>query len=126
MWWEQAVLYQVYPRSYADANGDGVGDLPGLIAKLDHLEWPGVDAVWLSPTYPSPNRDWGYDVSDYVGVHPDLGRLSDVEELVVQAGKRNLRVMLDLVPNHTSSEHPWFHDPTRRHWYVRREGKADG
>ena len=89
MWWENAVLYQVYPRSYADSNGDGNGDLPGLISKLDHLEWLGVDAVWLSPTFPSPNRDWGYDVADYYDVHPELGSLADLGELIVEAGRRH-------------------------------------
>ena len=73
-WWEQGVIYQVYPRSYSDSNGDGIGDLPGLISRLDHLEWLGVDAVWLSPTFPSPNADWGYDCADYLGVHPKIGR----------------------------------------------------
>ena len=114
MWWENAVLYQVYPRSYADSNGDGIGDLPGLISKLDHLEWLGVDAVWLSPTFPSPNHDWGYDVSDYYDVHPDFGTLADMERLIVEAERRDLHVLLDLVPNHTSDAHEWFHDAEKR------------
>jgi alpha-glucosidase len=126
MWWENAVLYQVYPRSYADSNGDGIGDLPGVISKLDHLEWLGVDAIWLSPTYPSPNKDWGYDVADFYDVHPELGTLADVEALIVEAGRRGIRVLLDLVPNHTSSEHPWFHDPAKRDWYVWRDPRPDG
>jgi alpha-glucosidase len=126
MWWEHAVIYQVYPRSYADSNADGIGDLRGLIGKLDHLEWLGVDAVWLSPTFPSPNKDWGYDVADYYDVHPELGSLADLEELIVEAGRRRLRVLLDLVPNHTSDAHPWFHDPTKRDWYVWRDPKPDG
>jgi len=126
MWWEDAVLYQVYPRSYADSNGDGIGDLRGLISKLDHLQWLGVDAVWLSPTFPSPNKDWGYDVADYYDVHPDFGTLADMEELLVEAGRRHLRVLLDLVPNHTSDAHAWFHDPARRDWYVWRDPKPDG
>ncbi|HXH98351.1 MAG TPA: alpha-amylase family glycosyl hydrolase [Gaiellaceae bacterium] len=125
-WWQRALIYQVYPRSYADSNGDGIGDLPGLISRLDHLEWLGVDAVWLSPTFPSPNADWGYDVADYLGVHPDLGTLADLERLIVEAERRHIRVLLDLVPNHTSDRHPWFSDPAKRDWYVWRDPKPDG
>ncbi len=88
MWWDNAVLYQVYPRSYADANADGIGDLRGVTSRLDHLEWLGVDALWLSPTFPSPNKDWGYDVADFYDVHPDLGTLADLEQLIVEAGRR--------------------------------------
>jgi alpha-glucosidase len=106
--WQEWVLYQIYPRSFADANGDGIGDLPGVVSKLDHLEWLGVDAVWLNPTFPSPNVDWGYDVADYYGVHRDLGTLDDLDRLVAEAGRRDIRVLLDLVPNHTSDRHPWF------------------
>jgi len=109
-WWREGVFYQVYPRSFADSDADGIGDLRGLIDRLDHLEWLGVDGIWLSPIHPSPNEDWGYDVSDYVGVHPDLGTLEDVDELVVEAGRRGIRVLLDLVPNHTSIRHPWFRE----------------
>ena len=105
MWWERAVVYQVYPRSYVDSNADGVGDLRGVISKLDYLEWLGVDALWLNPTFPSPNRDWGYDVADYCGVHPELGTLDDLDGLVAEAGRRSIRVLLDLVPNHTSGQH---------------------
>jgi alpha-glucosidase len=124
MWWRDGVLYQVYPRSFADANGDGVGDLRGIIEHLDHLEWLGVDGLWLNPTFPSPNADWGFDVSDYRGVHPELGTLDDLDELVARAGERGIRVLLDLVPNHTSDEHPWFRE--RRELYVWREGRGDG
>ena len=109
-WWRNGVLYQIYPRSFADANGDGVGDLRGIVSRLDHLEWLGVDGIWLNPTMPSPNHDWGYDVSDYAGVHPELGTLEDMDALVEEAGKRGIRVLLDLVPNHTSDQHPWFQD----------------
>jgi alpha-glucosidase len=116
-WWRDGVLYQVYPRSFADSDGDGIGDLPGLIDRLDHLEWLGVDGVWLNPTFPSPNEDWGYDVSDYTGVHPELGTLEDLDRLVAEAGGRGIRILLDLVPNHTSDRHPWFEEE-HRDWYI--------
>jgi alpha-glucosidase len=109
-WWRDAVLYQVYPRSFADSNGDGIGDLAGVIEHLEYLEWLGIDAIWLNPIHPSPNVDWGYDVSDYTAVHPDLGALEDLDRLVAAAGERGLRVLLDLVPNHTSNRHPWFRE----------------
>jgi alpha-glucosidase len=125
-WWRNAVVYQVYPRSYADSNADGIGDLPGVISRLDHLEWLGVDALWLSPTFPSPNADWGYDVADYLGVHPDLGTPADLERLIAEARRRHIRVLLDLVPNHTSDRHPWFADDAKRDWYLWRDPKADG
>ncbi len=107
-WWREGVLYQVYPRSFADGNGDGIGDLGGLVERLDYLEWLGVDGIWLNPVHPSPNVDWGYDVSDYLDVHPDLGTLADLDHLVEEAARRGIRVLLDLVPNHTSDRHPWF------------------
>jgi len=107
-WWEGATLYQIYVRSWRDSDGDGYGDLRGVIAGLDYLAWLGVDGIWLSPTMPSPDHDWGYDVSDYLGVHPELGTMEDLDELVTQAGQRGMRVLLDLVPNHTSSAHAWF------------------
>jgi alpha-glucosidase len=107
-WWRDAVIYQIYPRSFADANGDGLGDLPGITARLEHLAELGADAVWLSPFYPSPQADAGYDVSDYLGVDPLFGRLADFDALVARAHELGLRVIVDLVPNHTSDEHPWF------------------
>ena len=107
-WWHGAVIYQLYVRSWRDSDGDGYGDLRGIIERLDHLAWLGVDAVWLSPTMPSPDEDWGYDVSDYRGVHPELGTMAELDQLIAEAGQRGLRVLLDLVPNHTSSAHPWF------------------
>ena len=115
-WWEQAVVYQIYPRSFQDSDGDGVGDLRGVTERLDHLAWLGVDALWLSPIYPSPLADFGYDVSDYTAVDPQLGSLADFEELVAAADERGLRVLLDLILCHTSIEHPWF----REHpdWYI--------
>jgi alpha-glucosidase len=121
MWWRDGVVYQVYPRSFADANGDGVGDLRGIIDRLDHLAWLGIEGLWLNPTFPSPNADWGFDVSDYRGVHPELGTLADLDELVARAGELGIHVLLDLVPNHTSDEHPWFRE--RRDFYVWRQGR---
>ncbi len=131
-WWQSGVLYQIYPRSFADSNGDGIGDLPGIIERLDHLQWLGVDGIWLSPVTVSPNADWGYDVADYLAVDPELGTLDDVDRLVAEAGRRDIRVIMDLVPNHTSEEHEWFADArssrTSRHrnWYVWADPKADG
>jgi len=107
-WWREAVIYQIYPRSFADSNGDGIGDLPGITARLDHLVELGVDAVWLSPFYPSPQVDAGYDVADYRDVDPIFGRLADFDALLARAHALGLRVIIDLVPNHTSAAHPWF------------------
>src|SRR5258708_21293043 len=109
-WWQRATLYQLYVRSWQDSDGDGYGDLRGIISRLDYLEWLGVDGIWLSPTMPSPDQDWGYDVSDYLSVHPEVGSIGDLDSLVAEVGKRGMRVLLDLVPNHTSSAHPWFVD----------------
>jgi len=107
-WWRGATLYQVYVRSWQDSDGDGYGDLRGIISRLGYLDWLGIDGIWLSPTMPSPDQDWGYDVSDYLGVHPELGTMDDLDELIAEAGRRGMRVLLDLVPNHTSTAHPWF------------------
>ena len=109
-WWHRAVIYQIYVRSWQDTNDDGYGDLRGVINRVEYLRWLGVDGIWLSPTMPSPDADWGYDVSDYTGVHPELGTLDDMDELIEVAGRAGLRVLLDLVPNHTSSAHRWFVD----------------
>src|SRR2546422_7992431 len=106
-WWH-GVLYHVYLRSFADSDSDGAGDLQGLISKLDHLAWLGVDGIWVSPVMPSPNEDWGYDVADYCAVDPAYGSLSDVDELVARASAYGIRVLFDLVPNHTSDRHSWF------------------
>ena len=107
-WWRSAVIYQIYLRSFADSDGDGVGDLGGVIEHLDHLGWLGVDAIWLSPITVSPNADWGYDVADYYQVAPELGTMEQFDQLVALARDRGIRVLLDLVPNHTSDEHSWF------------------
>jgi alpha-glucosidase len=127
-WWQDAVVYQIYPRSFADSNGDGVGDLPGIRSRLDYLAWLGVDAIWISPFYPSPMADFGYDVSDYCDVDPVFGTLGDFDALLADAHERGLRVLIDWVPNHTSSEHPWFvesrssRESAKRDWYVWRDG----
>ena len=109
-WWTTGVLYQIYPRSFADSNADGVGDIPGIMEHLDHLEWLGVDGIWLSPVTVSPNADWGYDVSDFCAIAPEFGSLDDFDRLVAEAGHRGIRVLMDIVPNHTSDQHPWFLD----------------
>ncbi|HEX9379617.1 MAG TPA: alpha-amylase family glycosyl hydrolase [Gaiellaceae bacterium] len=123
-WWFGGVLYQAYPRSFADSNGDGIGDLAGLRGRLEYLHWLGVDGIWLNPTFPSPNRDWGYDVSDYFDVHHDLGTLEDLDALIAAAGELGIRILLDLVPAHTSDHHEWFvesrssRESARRPWYI--------
>ncbi|MFC4494861.1 alpha-amylase family glycosyl hydrolase [Streptomyces ovatisporus] len=135
-WWQDAVFYQIYPRSFADSDGDGVGDLPGITANLDHLSdmtgGLGVDAVWLSPFHPSPGADFGYDISDHCAVDPVFGTLSDFDELLAAAHRRGLRIITDLVPNHTSDQHPWFSDSRssrssmRRDWYIWADPSPDG
>jgi alpha-glucosidase len=107
-WWQGAALYQLYVRSWQDSDDDGYGDVRGIIGRLEYLQWLGIDGIWLSPTMPSPDHDWGYDVSDYLSVHPELGSLDDLDALVSAAAERGMRVLLDLVPNHTSTGHPWF------------------
>jgi glycosidase len=131
-WWQTAVIYQIYPRSFQDSDGDGVGDLPGITSRLDYVVDLGIDAIWISPFYPSPMKDFGYDVSDYCEVDPLFGTLADFDELLAQAHQRGLRVIVDIVPNHTSDQHPWFlesrssRDDAKRDWYVWRDGKPDG
>ncbi len=131
-WWQRGVIYQIYPRSFQDSNGDGVGDLPGIRQRLDYLTALGVDAVWLSPIYPSPMHDFGYDVSDYTAIHPLFGTMDDFDRLLADMHRRGLKIILDLVPNHTSDEHPWFvesrrsRDNPKRDWYIWRDPAPDG
>jgi alpha-glucosidase len=131
-WWQSGIVYQIYPRSFQDSNGDGIGDLAGIISRLDYLVWLGVDAIWLSPVYPSPMADFGYDVSDYTGIDPIFGTLEDFERLVDEAHKRRLKVIMDYVPNHTSEAHPWFVESrsartsARRDWYIWRDPAPGG
>ena len=130
-WFRDGVVYQIYPRSFLDTNGDGVGDLEGIRRQLDYLSWLGIDAIWLSPIFPSPMADFGYDVSDYCDVDPVFGDLSSFDRLLGEAHDRELKVVLDWVPNHTSDQHPWFLDSRssrnspRRDWYVWRDGRGD-
>ncbi len=131
-WWKSAVIYQIYPRSFQDSNGDGVGDIPGIVQRLDYLQWLGVDTVWLSPIFPSPMADFGYDVSDYRGVHPLFGTLDDLDQLLDDLHGRGMKLLLDFVPNHTSDQHPWFlasrssRDNPYRDWYIWRDPAPDG
>lgn len=132
-WWQNAVVYQIYPRSFQDSNGDGIGDIPGIINRLDYLQELGVDAIWLSPVYESPNDDNGYDISNYQAIHPEFGTMDDMDRLIEEARTRNIRIVMDLVVNHTSDEHEWFveakkgKDNPYRDYYIWRDpvnGKA--
>jgi alpha-glucosidase len=129
-WWKHAVIYEIYPRSFQDSNGDGVGDIRGITSRLDYLQGLGIDAIWLTPMYPSPLVDFGYDVSDYTAIDPLYGTLEDFDHLVREAKKRNIRVIMDLVANHTSDQHPWFKESRssrnnpKRDWYIWRDGKG--
>jgi len=131
-WWQHAVFYEIYPRSFQDSTGNGVGDLNGITARLDYLRGLGVDALWLTPCFPSPQVDFGYDVSDYWDIDPLFGTLQDFDRLVAEGRERGLKVILDLVLNHTSDQHPWFKESRssrtspRRDWYVWRDGKGPG
>ncbi|QHN04681.1 DUF3459 domain-containing protein [Granulicella sp. WH15] len=132
LWWRSGVIYQIYPRSFQDTNADGIGDLPGIERRLDYLATLGIAAIWISPFYPSPMADFGYDVADYTGVDPLFGTLADFDSLLTAAHSRGLRVILDFVPNHTSDQHPWFlasrssrTDP-KRDWYLWRDPAPDG
>src|ERR1051326_2894741 len=131
-WWQHAVFYEVYPRSFADTNDDGIGDLKGITQKMAYLHDLGVDAIWITPFYPSPNVDFGYDISDYEAIDPMYGTLADFDRMIAEGKKQGVRVLLDLVLNHTSEQHPWFVESRRsktsakRDWYVWRAGKGPG
>ena len=131
LWWQTGVIYQIYPRSFQDTNGDGIGDLKGIARRLDYLASLGVDAIWISPIYPSPMADFGYDVADYCGVDARFGVLADFDDLLAQAHARGLKVLLDFVPNHTSDRHPWFvesrssRDNPKRDWYIWRDPRPE-
>ena len=131
-WWQRGIIYQIYPRSFQDSDGDGVGDLRGIIARLDHLAALGVDVIWLSPVFPSPMADFGYDVSDYTAIHPEFGNLQDFDALIAAAHRGGLRLLLDYVPNHSSDRHPWFQESRasrgnrKRDWYIWRDARPDG
>ena len=132
LWWKDGVIYQIYPRSFADSNGDGIGDLPGIIGKLDYLADLGIDAIWLSPINPSPDADFGYDVADYKDIDPRYGTMDDFLQLIRAAHQRGIRIIMDLVLNHTSEEHPWFIESRsslenpKRDWYIWRSGAEGG
>jgi oligo-1,6-glucosidase len=129
LWWRRGVIYQVYPRSLQDSDGDGIGDLRGIIQKLDYLQALGIDVVWLSPVYKSPNDDMGYDISDYQDIMDEFGTLADWDELVAGMHARGIKLVMDLVVNHSSDEHPWFiesrraKDSPKRDWYIWRPGR---
>ncbi|MBD2259418.1 alpha-amylase family glycosyl hydrolase [Pseudanabaena sp. FACHB-2040] len=131
-WWQKGIIYQIYPRSFMDSDGDGIGDLTGIVKNLDYLQWLGVDAIWISPIYPSPMADFGYDISDHTAIHPIFGTLADFDQLLSQAHACNIKVILDFVPNHTSEQHPWFlesrssRDNPKRSWYIWADPAADG
>jgi alpha-glucosidase len=132
LWWQKGIIYQIYPRSYQDTNSDGVGDIPGIIQRLDYVKSLNVKAIWLSPIYPSPMHDFGYDVADYTGIHPMFGTMTDFDRLLAEAHARGLKLILDLVPNHTSDAHAWFQesrasrDNPKRDWYIWHDPAPDG
>ncbi len=128
-WWHNKVIYQVYPKSFQDSNGDGIGDIHGIISKLDYLEKLGIGGIWLSPVYTSPQVDNGYDISDYQGINPDYGTMDDMKRLIAEADRRNIKIIMDLVVNHTSDQHAWFvnaiqsKDSKFRDFYIWRDGQ---
>ncbi|QHT67683.1 DUF3459 domain-containing protein [Rhodocytophaga rosea] len=132
LWWQKGIIYQIYPRSFMDSNADGVGDIQGIITKLDYLQWLGIQAIWVSPVYPSPMADFGYDIADYTGIHPLFGSLKDFDALLKQVHGRGMKLILDLVPNHSSDQHPWFlesrssRDNPKRDWYLWHDPGKDG
>jgi len=131
-WWKQAVFYEIYPLSFQDTTGNGMGDLQGIIDRLEYLQELGVDALRISPCFPSPMADWGYDVSDYTDIHTELGTLATLDRLLASAHQRGIRVLLDFVPNHTSDQHHWFQESRqgrqspKRDWYIWKDAGPDG
>src|SRR5215204_2153614 len=132
LWWQTGITYQIYPRSFQDSNHDGVGDIKGIIQRLDYLKWLGISAIWVSPIYPSPMADFGYDISDYTAVHPLFGSMTEFEELLREAHKRGIKLILDMVPNHSANQHPWFlesrssRNNPKRDWYIWQDPRDDG
>ncbi len=132
VWWQYGILYEVYPRSFQDANGDGIGDLQGILQRLDYLAGLGIKGVWIAPFYPSPMADFGYDIADYCNVDPIFGTLADFDQLLAAIHERGLKLILDFVPNHTSDQHPWFLESRssltnpKRDWYLWRDPAPDG
>ena len=131
-WWKERVVYQIYPRSFCDSNGDGIGDIPGIISKLDYLKELGIGIIWLSPLYKSPNDDNGYDISDYMDINPEYGTMDDMKQLIQGCKERDIRIIMDLVINHTSDEHEWFKESRKskenpyRDYYIWRPGIKNG
>ncbi|WP_026464561.1 alpha-amylase family glycosyl hydrolase [Adhaeribacter aquaticus] len=132
LWWQQGIIYQIYPRSYQDSNADGVGDLKGIISRLDYIKELGIKAIWVSPVFPSPMADFGYDISDYKNIHPLFGNLNDFDQLLQEVHARDMKLILDFVPNHSSDQHPWFiesrssRNNPKRDWYIWKDPKPDG
>ena len=132
VWWKESIVYQIYPRSYQDSNGDGIGDIRGIINRLDHVKSLGVNVIWLSPVFQSPNDDNGYDVSDYCDIHPEFGTMDDFDELLEGIHQRGMKLLIDLVFNHSSDEHRWFEesrasrDSDKRDYYIWKDPAADG
>lgn len=132
LWWQEGIIYQIYPRSFQDSNDDGIGDIPGILTRLDYVQSLGVTAIWLSPIFPSPMADFGYDISDYQDINPIFGSLADFDVLLTEIHSRGLKLILDLVPNHTSDQHPWFlesrssRDNPKRDWYIWQDAQPDG
>ena len=128
-WWKNAVVYQIYPRSFQDSDGDGIGDIPGIISRLDYLKELGIDVIWLSPVYQSPQDDNGYDISDYYAIHPEYGTMEDMDRLIREAEKRGIKIVMDLVVNHSSDEHTWFTEAKKdrsskyHDYYIWRQGE---
>ena len=129
-WWHKAVFYQIYPRSFADSTNNGIGDLQGIIKRLNYLQELGIDAIWFSPFFPSPQEDYGYDISDYKAINPEYGTMTDFDELLAEAHSLDIKIILDMVLNHTSDQHPWFLESRaeianpKREWYIWKDSQV--